>query len=242
MFLDRDKENTDEDKEADTIKELHNSVPLIGDDAPGFTAESTAGTIHFPADYHGKWVVLFSHPADFTPVCTSELATFAALADEFRELNAELLGVSVDSVSSHLAWIKNIQDKIKYKAYNGQKFTFPIIADVKMNVAKKYGMIQPNSSDTKAVRAVFMVDPKGKVRAILYYPLSTGRNFEEIKRLLKALQTTDEHGVSTPADWQPGEEVLVAAPATMEEMTKRVEDDVKKLDCEDWFFCRKKVA
>lgn len=212
-------------------------LPLIGDDAPAFTAESTAGIVHFPEDYRGKWVILFSHPADFTPVCTSEIATFAAMQAEFKSLNAELLGVSVDSVSSHLAWMREIENKIVFHDYNRQPIEFPIVADVKMDVAKKYGMIQPGASDTKAVRAVFFIDPQAKIRALIYYPLSTGRNFAEIKRLLIALQTTDKCGMSTPADWQPGDEVLMPAPATLEALHEREKQN--GLDCQDWFFCKK---
>lgn len=219
-------------------------MPLIGDEAPGFTADSTQGPINFPADYEGKWVILFSHPADFTPVCTSEIASFAAMTEEFKTLNTELLGVSVDSVSSHIAWLKAIQDNIVYNDYNGQPITFPIIADMKMSVAKKYGMIQPGASDTKAVRAVFFIDPKHKVRAIIYYPLTNGRNLAEIKRLLQALQTTDENSVSTPADWQPGSDVLLPAPATMKALSERQQKmkEGKELECPDWFFCKKKLV
>ncbi len=217
--------------------EKSNVMPLIGDKAPAFTAESTQGKINFPQDFSGKWVILFSHPADFTPVCTSEIATFAAMADEFKAMNTELVGISVDSVSSHLAWLKTIQDKVRFGKYDGQKINFPIVADVKMEVAKKYGMIQPSSSDTKAVRAVFFIDPHEKIRAILYYPMSAGRSFTEIKRLLQALQITDKYGISTPADWQEGDEVLVPAPATMEELSLGYEDDADG----PWFFHRRKL-
>lgn len=216
-------------------------MPLIGDDAPAFVADTTQGKINFPDDYNGKWVILFSHPADFTPVCTSEIATFASMADEFKALNTELIGVSVDSVSSHIAWLKHIQDNIEYNNYKGQPINFPIVADMKMEVAKKYGMIQRNSSDTKAVRAVFFVDPKHKIRAIIYYPLSNGRNFSEIKRLLQALQTTDEYGISTPADWRLGDDVLAPAPTTMKGLEERVEN-AQGLSCSDWFFCKKKIS
>lgn len=218
-------------------------MPLIGDQAPDFVAETTQGTIRFPEDYEEKWVILFSHPADFTPVCTSEIATFAAMVDEFKALNTELIGVSVDSISSHVAWLKSIQDHVRFNSYDGQPISFPIIADMKMDVAKKYGMIQPHASDTKAVRAVFFIDPKHKVRAVIYYPLSNGRSFSEIKRLLQALQTTDVYGVSTPADWTPGDMVLVGAPTTMEELSARMEGEkVGKDDLEcggTWYFCRK---
>ncbi len=220
-----------------------NRMPLIGDDAPEFVAETTQGTIHFPDDYDGKWVILFSHPADFTPVCTSEIATFAAMADDFKALNTELLGVSVDSISSHIAWLNSIQQDVRFNDYHGQSVNFPIIADMRMDVAKKYGMIQQHASDTKAVRAVFFIDPKHKIRAIIYYPLSNGRNFAEIRRLLLALQTTDQYGVSTPADWTSGDPVLVGAPATMEALHKRLDaekDGAGDLECGGtWYFCRK---
>lgn len=216
------------------------SMPLIGDKAPAFTAESTKGEIHFPEDYKGKWVILFSHPADFTPVCTSELFTFAQMSDEFCKLNTELLGLSVDSVSSHLAWLKSIEEEVRFKGQKNVKIDYPVITDIKMTVAKKYGMIQPNASDTKAVRAVFFIDPEAKVRAILYYPLTNGRNFQEIKRLLIALQTTDEHHVSTPADWQPGDDVVVAAPATLDEIAAE-KNKKDGCECSTWYFCTRKL-
>lgn len=157
------------------------NVPLIGDEAPEFSAMTTKGPVNFPEDYRGKWVILFSHPADFTPVCTSELMTFAAMQEDFRKLNTELLGISVDSISSHLAWIKKMEDELEFNGMKNIKIDYPIVADVKMEAAKKYGMIQPRSSDTKAVRSVFFIDPKGIVRALIYYPMSNGRNFEEIR-------------------------------------------------------------
>ncbi len=218
---------------------LTTTIPVLGEDAPAFVAQTTGGTIRFPQDYKGKWVILFSHPADFTPVCTSEIAAFAAMQDEFAALGAELIGLSVDSSSAHVAWLKEIEDKIRFGAYNGQPIRFPIIADVKMDVAKQYGMIQPSMSDTKTVRAVFIIDPKAKIRTILYYPQSTGRNFAEIKRIVQALQLTDVYGVATPADWQPGADVLVAAPADMQELKQRMADK-DKLDCQDWFFCTRR--
>lgn len=228
-------------KQSDSLQEKFCSqMPLIGDKAPAFIAESTKGEIHFPDDYKGKWVILFSHPADFTPVCTSELFTFAKMTEEFRDLNTELLGLSVDSVNSHLAWLKSIEEEVRFKGEQNVKIDYPVIADVKMTVAKKYGMIHPSSSDTKAVRAVFFIDPEAKVRAILYYPLSTGRNFQELKRMLIALQTTDEHHVSTPADWQPGDDVVVSAPTTLND----IENEKNKkdgCDCSTWYFCTKAI-
>jgi len=188
------------------------SMPLIGEPAPSFTAETTQGTIRFPDDYKGKWVILFSHPADFTPVCTTEFMTFATMAEEFRALNCELIGLSIDSGYSHIAWLRTIQEKIEYKGMSGVEVKFPVIADLTMQVANKFGMIQPGESNTQAVRAVFVMDPEAKVRAILYYPLSNGRNMDEIKRLLLAMQHSDEHGVATPANWRPGDDVIVPPP------------------------------
>ena len=161
-------------------------MPLIGDAAPAFTAKTTQGDINFPADYKGKWVILFSHPADFTPVCTTEFMTFASMADEFKALNTELVGLSVDSLYAHIAWLRRIQE-IEWKNFKNVEVKFPLIEDIKMDVSSLYGMIQPSQSTTQAVRAVFVIDPKGIIRTILYYPLSTGRNFDEIKRIILAL-------------------------------------------------------
>ena len=158
-------------------------MPLIGDKAPAFKAVTTQGEISFPDDYKGKWVILFSHPADFTPVCTTEFMTFASMMDEFREINTELIGLSVDSLYSHIAWLRKIQE-LEWKGMKNVEVKFPLIEDIRMEVASKYGMIQPGASNTQAVRAVFIIDPEGIVRTILYYPLSTGRNFQEIKRII----------------------------------------------------------
>ncbi|MGC8727739.1 MAG: peroxiredoxin [Elusimicrobiales bacterium] len=217
------------------------NVPLIGEPAPSFTAETTMGTIKFPDDYKGKWVILFSHPADFTPVCTTEFMTFAKMQDEFKALNTELVGLSIDSVYSHIAWAITIKEKAEYKGMKNVEIKFPIIADLKMDVAKKYGMIQESASDTKAVRAVFYIDPNGKIRAIIYYPLSNGRNFDEIKRLLIAMQTSDKYGVATPADWRPGEDVIVPPPSSCGVAKDRMEMKDPAVKCHDWFFCFKSL-
>ena len=185
------------------------SMPRIGDPAPEFVAITTQGEINFPADYRGKWVILFSHPADFTPVCTSEFMTFAKMQNEFKSVNCELVGLSVDGLYSHIAWLRTIKDKIEYNGMKNMEVTFPLIEDISMNVAKKYGMIQPGESSTKAVRAVFFIDPRGTIRAMIYYPLSLGRNFDEIKRALVAMQTADKYSIATPADWRPGQDVIV---------------------------------
>jgi len=224
--------------------EIVQRLPLIGDEAPSFTATTTQGEINFPADYKGKWVILFSHPADFTPVCTTEFMTFATMEPEFQKLNCQLIGLSIDSIYSHIAWLRTIKEKIKYKNMENVEVKFPLIADIKMEIAKKYGMIHGNESDTKAVRAVFVVDPNAKIRAIVYYPLSNGRNMEEIKRLLIAMQTSDEYKVATPANWEPGDDVIVPPPGSCGSAATRVDKETKEqnLDCKDWFFCLKKLA
>ncbi len=185
------------------------SMPRIGDNAPSFEAVTTQGPIKFPADYKGKWVILFSHPADFTPVCTSEFMTFASMEHEFNELNCQLVGLSVDGLYSHIAWLRTIKEKIEYKGMKDVEVKFPLIEDITMEVAKKYGMLQPGESNTKAVRAVFFIDPVGKIRTIIYYPLSLGRNFDELKRVVIALQAADKFSIATPADWRPGDDVIV---------------------------------
>jgi peroxiredoxin (alkyl hydroperoxide reductase subunit C) len=215
-------------------------MPLIGDDAPSFKAVTTQGPISFPEDYKGKWVILFSHPADFTPVCTTEFMTFASMQEEFREMNTELIGLSVDSVFSHIAWLKRIEEKIEYKGMKNVEVRFPLIADLKMDVAKKYGMIQPNASTTQAVRAVFIIDPEAKIRAMLYYPQSAGRNMQEIKRLVIALQKNEADKVATPANWQPGDDVIIPAPSSMEAVKERIGKPEENMYCLDWFLCFKK--
>ncbi|MEC9484948.1 MAG: peroxiredoxin [Candidatus Izemoplasma sp.] len=214
-------------------------MPLIGDDAPAFKATTTQGEINFPEDYEGKWVILFSHPADFTPVCTSEFITFATMIDDFKELNTELIGLSVDSLYAHIAWLRTIQEKIDWNGHSGVEVTFPLIEDISMNVASKFGMIQPNQSSTQAVRAVFVIDPEAKIRTILYYPLSTGRNFDEIKRIVQALQFADKHGAATPADWRPGDDYIVPPAGSCGKAKERMEG-VDADYCLDWFMCFKK--
>ncbi len=216
-------------------------IPLIGDYAPSFKANTTQGEINFPMDYKGHWVILFSHPADFTPVCTTEFMTFQTMAEEFRRLNTELLGLSIDSVNSHMAWIKTIREKIEFNGINNTNITFPIIDDLKGHIAKKYGMLQHNADNTKTVRAVFIIDPNGKIRAILYYPLTNGRNIQEIKRLLIALQTTDEFGIATPANWNIGQDVIIPPPASCKELQAQSIENSDEIKCYDWFMCFKKL-
>lgn len=216
-------------------------IPLIGEQAPPFKAQTTQGPVSFPEDYKGKWVILFSHPADFTPVCTTEFMTFATMMPQFEALNCKLIGLSIDSHYSHIAWLRTIREKIKYNGMENVEVTFPLIADVKMDVAKSYGMLQPGASDTKAVRAVFFIDPKANVRALIYYPLSNGRNFEEIMRLLIAMQTSDTHGVATPANWQPGDDVIVPPPNSCGQASDRVNQPPKDAVVYDWFMTFKKM-
>lgn len=221
------------------VKEIYR-MPLIGDLAPSFTATTTQGTINFPADYAGKWVILFSHPADFTPVCTSEFMTFARMQNEFKALNTELIGLSVDSLYAHIAWLRTIKEKIEWNGMKNMEVTFPLIEDIKMDVANKFGMIQPNQSSTQAVRAVFVIDPEAKIRTILYYPLSTGRNFDEIKRIIQALQKADKDGVATPADWRPGQDVIVPPAGSCGKAKDRMDGKEDDVYCLDWFMCLKK--
>jgi peroxiredoxin (alkyl hydroperoxide reductase subunit C) len=217
------------------------SMPRIGDKAPEFKAVTTQGEINFPKDYAGEWVILFSHPADFTPVCTSEFMTFAHLESKFKKANCNLVGLSIDGLYSHIAWLRNIKEKIDYKGMKNIEVKFPLIEDITMNVAKKYGMIQPGESKTQAVRAVFFIDPKGVIRAIIYYPLSLGRNFDEIYRALIAMQTSDKFAVATPADWNPGDDVIVSPAGNCGVADERM-NQVDDLNCEDWYFCTKKLS
>jgi len=217
----------------------YNRMPLIGDAAPSFTAVTTQGTIHFPEDYKGKWVILFSHPADFTPVCTTEFMTFASMADEFKALNTELVGLSVDSLYAHIAWLRKIQE-LEWNGKKNVEVKFPLIEDIRMEVANKYGMIQPGQSNTQAVRAVFVIDPQGKIRTMLYYPLSTGRNFDEIKRIIQALQKADADKVATPADWRPGDDVIIPTPGSCGTAKERMEYKGDDQYCLDWFMCFKR--
>ncbi|OPX68641.1 MAG: putative peroxiredoxin [Methanoregulaceae archaeon PtaB.Bin056] len=207
------------------------SMPILGEPAPDFEALTTQGMVKL-SDFKGKWLVLFSHPADFTPVCTTEFIAFSAIAEDLKALNVQLMGLSIDSVHSHLAWIRNVKEKM------GVDIPFPIIADLDMKVAKKYGMIHPGQSSTAAIRAVFFIDDKGILRAMIYYPLTAGRFMPEIVRLVKSLQTTDKYGVATPANWQPGEKVVVPAPKNKEEMDRRLSEGY---ECKDWYFCFKNI-
>jgi len=208
------------------------TMPRIGDKAPHFEAVTTHGTLKLE-DFKGKWLVLFSHPADFTPVCTTEFMAFQEIYPELKKRGVELLGLSVDSLYSHIAWVRNIEEK------TGVKIEFPIIADLDMKVANAYGMIMPQQSSTEAVRAVFVIDDKQVIRAIIYYPMSAGRNMDEILRLIDSLQTTDKYGTPTPANWRPGMQVIVPPPKTAEDAAKRMQE--QGIEIVDWYLSKKNV-
>ncbi len=206
-------------------------LPKIGDQAPPFTAQTTQGKINL-SDYEGKWVVLFSHPADFTPVCSTEFMAFARKNEQFKRRNVQLIGLSVDSLSSHLAWVTNIKEKM------GVEIPFPLIADLNTAVSQKYGMIHPEASETATVRCVFVIDPQQVIRAMIYYPLNVGRSMDEILRLIDGLQTVDQHRVATPADWRPGEDVVEPAPTDVEGVNQRLQGD---LSGTDWYLKKKRI-
>lgn len=213
-------------------------MPLIGDKAPAFEAESTQGKIRFPKDFKGKWVIFFSHPSDFTPICTTEFVLFGAMQEEFEALNCKLLGLSVGTNASHIAWMRSIHDRIEYKGHRHVALRFPLIADMSMEVARMYGMIQPSASTTAAVRTVFFIDPAATVRAVVSYPMQLGRNFDELKRILVGLQTIDRHHVALPADWRPGDDIVVPAPVTYDGTDASAEG----MTCCDWYFCTRPLA
>jgi peroxiredoxin (alkyl hydroperoxide reductase subunit C) len=209
-----------------------NTIPRINDPAPDFTAKSTQGPLKL-SDYKGKWVVLFSHPADFTPVCTTEFVEFARRADEFKQRNVQLIGLSVDSVPAHIAWIRNIKEHFDVNV------DFPVIADLDTRVAQTYGLIHPGASETATVRAVFVIDDKGIIRALIYYPMSLGRNIDEVVRVVDALQTADANTCATPANWRPGEQVVVPPPQTLADAEKRLQSEY---DVTDWYFAKRNLS
>lgn len=214
------------------VTPVEKQMLLIGEEVPDFEAITTDGPIKFSEWAKGSWVILFSHPADFTPVCTTEFMAFADIYPDLKKRGVKLLGLSIDSIHSHISWLRTIKEKL------GKEITFPVIEDLSMNVAKKYGMIHPKQSATAAVRAVFFIDSNFKLRAMIYYPLSTGRYMKEIIRVIDALQTADKHSVATPADWMPGDAVIVPAPKTYAQAEKRLSEGY---DCADWFLCKKKL-
>lgn len=215
--------------------ENNNTVQMvrIGDMAPDFEANTTYGPIKFSEFNKGNWVVLFSHPADFTPVCTTEMSGFAKETDFFTQRGAKLMGLSIDSIHSHIAWVNNVKKNM------GVLLNFPIIADIDMKVSKLFGMLQPGESLTEAVRAVFFIDPTGKVRLIMYYPLNVGRNMNEIKRALIALQTAEQHKVSLPLNWEPGDKAIVPPPKTVDALLEREKSDYEMVD---FYLAKKEIV
>jgi peroxiredoxin (alkyl hydroperoxide reductase subunit C) len=205
------------------------SLPRINEPAPDFEAKSTQGMLKL-SDFKGNWIVLFSHPADFTPVCSTEFIEFARRAEEFKKRGVQLIGLSVDSVPAHIAWIRNIESHFDVK------IDFPVVADLDTKVAQKYGLIHPAASDTATVRAVFVIDDKGIIRALIYYPMSLGRNIDEILRAVDGLQTADANACATPANWQPGDQVIVPPPQTIADAEKRL---VSEYDVTDWYFAKR---
>ncbi|MCS6929794.1 MAG: peroxiredoxin [Saprospiraceae bacterium] len=203
---------------------IQTTMPRIGDPAPDFEAMTTIGQIRFSDYARGHWVIFFSHPADFTPVCTTEMSGFALEKKFFDEHNTKLLGLSIDSIHAHVAWVQNVREK------TGVFFDFPIVADLDMSVAKLYGMLQPGESETAAVRAVFFIDPNFTIRLIMYYPLNVGRNMEEIKRALIALQTADQYKCALPLNWKPGDKAIVPPPKTLDELNERLRSDYEMVD------------
>lgn len=211
---------------------IETTLPRLNAPAPAFDAPTTHGNKKLE-DYRGKWLVLFSHPADFTPVCTTEFMAFAQRHAAFQALNTELLGLSIDSHYSHIAWVRNIKEKF------GVDIPFPIIADLSMDVARAYGMIHPGAADTSAVRATFIIDPEGILRAMVYYPMSNGRSVDEFVRLVEAMQTSDAHAVATPENWQAGDQVIVPPAGSVEEAEQRAASG--EYECTDWYFCKKSL-
>jgi peroxiredoxin (alkyl hydroperoxide reductase subunit C) len=206
-------------------------LPRLNEPAPPFEAVTTHGTLNL-SDFEGRWLILFSHPADFTPVCTTEFLAFAEIFPDLQKRGTDLLGLSIDSVFSHIAWVRNIEEK------TGVKIPFPVIADLNKDVATKYGMLMPGESKTETSRCVFFIDPKGILRAMIYYPLSLGRNMQEILRVIDALQTATANGVATPANWVPGDKVIVPAPNTQEGAEERMKAGY---ECTDWYLCKKEL-
>lgn len=216
----------------ETTATVQRALPRLNESAPDFTADTTQGPLTL-SNLRGKWVVLFSHPADFTPVCTTELVEFARRYDEFKQLNTQLVGLSIDSIYAHIAWTRNMEHNF------GVKIPYPLIADLDMKVASLYGMVHPGASSTATVRCVFIIDDKGLVRAMIYYPLSNGRNIEEVLRLVKALQATDKNGIATPVNWKPGEQVIIPPPKTTADAEKRLSET--GIEAKDWYFAKKNL-
>ena len=214
--------------------------PLVSGYAPSFTAESTQGKINFPDDYYSKWKILFSHPSDFTPVCTTELLSLAALQEDFKKLNTALIVISTDGLNSHIEWVKSMES-MNYNGLGNNKFNFPIVSDANLAISKKYHILQSDSASHKDIRAVFFIDPSNNIRAMFYYPSSVGRNMEEIKRTLIALQIDDKYDVLTPANWHPGDDVMIHSPSSIAEADKLRAKNSSNLREFTWYMWFKKI-
>ncbi len=212
-------------------------IPLIGETAPSFTAESTGGLINFPFDYGRKWKILFSHPQDFTPVCSSEILELANLQEEFDKLNVKLVVVSTDPLDTHFAWKKAMED-VEFKGRIPSKIKFPLVDDSAIAISKQYGMIHPESNTTKSVRGVFVIDPDNVIQAIYFYPMSVGRNTDELIRTVQALQSTAKSNLMTPADWRAGQDLIAPVPPLADQRTENMPDGYYKLA---WFMWYKKA-
>ena len=215
-------------------------IPLIGEPAPKFTAESTFGKITFPDENNSKWTILFSHPADFTAVCSTEILELAALQEDFEKMNTRLMVISTDAVSSHIEWVKSLES-IKYKGRDPIKIKFPLISDKSLEISKKYGMLHSSSSTTKDVRGVFIIDPDDKIEAIFFYPMNVGRNMDEIKRTLIALQTAEKNNVFIPANWNTGQDVMIPSPKTSTDADKLMKNMPPELYYITWYMWFKKL-
>lgn len=224
------------------VFETPQPAPRIGSEAPPFTAETTQGSVCFPDDYAGRWVVFVSHPSDFTPTCTSEIMTLAVLQEEFDALNTDLLGLSIDGLYSHIGWLRAITKEIEFRGMSNVVVKFPIITDVTMSIANAYGMVMPDASPTQTVRSTFVIDPTGIIRAIMHYPRPVGRSMVELRRLVLALQTADAMQVATPADWRPGDPVIIPPAGSCGTARERVEGHEEGVVCSDWYFCTKEVT
>lgn len=195
-------------------------LPFIGQQAPAFKGNTTKGIIHFPIDYSGRWVVLFSHLSDFTPVCTTEFMVLGSMASEFEKLNCQLLGISVSGLPSHIAWLRTIRDNVRYRHLHDIDIRFPLIDDISTSISKKYGMIYYENDELKSVRTLFIIDPGGTIRSSMQYPSVVGRNFDEVLRTLTALQVSEKFSVALPANWHKGEDVIVP-------MSRVIDDEVE---------------
>jgi peroxiredoxin 2/4 len=219
---------------------ISQNSPITWGYAPPFQASSTNGPIDFPADYYGKWKILFSHPADFTPVCTSEIMALAKLQEDFKKLNTALIVISTDGLNSHIEWVKSIE-AISVKGSTPVKIRFPLVTDANLEISKKYGILQQDSVTSRDIRSVFIIDPENNIQAMFYYPRSIGRNMDEIKRTLMALQMHEKHNILTPADWTPGDDVLLPSPKTIVEAEKLREKRTPDIYEAAWYMWFKKL-